>query len=162
MITETKSGNKIETEYTHIEDKKFYLKVPKNFKQLDYETITQKYNGNVPSIVFSNDETTINIAISLTEDKMANNQIKEFKEQMENLLKDNSEIIETNYYEVDNHHVGQIKLISNATDTQIYNNMIFFSYNDKLVVIAFNCTEELKDEWIKVGDFIIDSLFITK
>ena len=159
LITETKSGNKIETEYLHVDNEKFYLKVPKDFKQLDYETITKKYSGNVPNIVFSNDETTINIAISMTEDRMKNNQIKKYIENMENLLKGSSKIIETNYYDVDNHNVGQIKLVSSATVTEIYNNMICFSYNDKLVIITFNCTEDLTDEWNNVGDFIINSLF---
>lgn len=159
LVVETTGGQKIETEYIHINDKKFYIKVPKSFKQLDYQTIIKKYNGDVPNVVFSNDETTINIAISTTENEMKDSQIKEYKEYMESLLKDNSEIVETNYYNVDSHNIGQIKLISNATDTKIYNNMIFFSYDDKLVIINFNCTEALKDEWNNVGDFIIDSLF---
>lgn len=159
LVVETTGGQKIETEYIHINDKKFYIKVPKSFKQLDYQTIIKKYNGDVPNVVFSNDETTINIAVSTTENEMKDSQIKEYKEYMENLLKDNSEIVETNYYNVDNHNIGQIKLISNATDTKIYNNMIFFSYDDELVIINFNCTEVLKDEWNNVGDFIIDSLF---
>jgi len=159
LIVETKSGSQIETEYTHIENENFYLKVPKSFKALDYEAITKKYSGDIPDVVFSNDETTINIAISLTENKMKDNQIKAYKEYMEKLLKDNSEIVSTNYYNVDNHNVGQIELISDATDTRIYNNMICFSYNDKLVIIAFNCTENLREEWNNVGRFIIDSLF---
>lgn len=159
LVVETLSGNKIETEYTHIDNKNFYIKIPKNFKALDYETIIKKYNGDVPNVVFSNDETTINIAISTTENKMNNRQIKGYIEYMNNLLKDYSEIVNTKFYEVDNHNIGQIKLISNATDTKIYNNMICFSYDDKLVIITFNCTEDLKDEWSNVGDFIIDSLF---
>lgn len=159
LVVETLSGNKIETEYTHIDNKNFYIKIPKNFKALDYETIIKKYNGDVPNVVFSNDETTINIAISTTENEMNNRQIKGYIEYMNNLLKDYSEIVNTKFYEVDNHNIGQIKLISNATDTKIYNNMICFSYDDKLVIITFNCTEDLKDEWSNVGDFIIDSLF---
>lgn len=159
MSIETKSGNKIEMEYAYVDNEKFYVKVPKTFKQLDYETTIKKYSGDIPGVVFSNDETTINIAINMTENTMKDSQIKEYVQYMERLLKDDSEIVETNYYNVDNHNVGQIKLISNATDTKIYNNMIAFSYNDKLVIITFNCTEDLKDEWINVGDFIIDSLY---
>ena len=149
LTIKTESGVEIETEYYSFDNSKFYLKIPKSFKQLDYETITKKYNGNVPNIVFSNDETTINVAVSLTDDKMSNTQIKSFKETMENLLKD----------EVNKYNIGKIKLISNAQDTSIYNNMIFFSYNDKLVIVTFNCTTELQKEWQSVGDFIIDSLF---
>lgn len=159
LMVKTKSDNEIETEYFHIDDEKFYFKVPKSFKQLDYETIHKKYNGNVPNIVFSNDQTTINIAISITENQMKDSQIHGYKEYMENLLKTNSTIIDSNYHKVDNHNVGQIKLISKATDTNIYNNMIFFSYNDKLAIVTFNCTENLQEEWEEVGNFIIDSLF---
>lgn len=162
LVVETKSGNQIETEYIHVDDEKFYVKVPKNFKQLDYETIIKKYSGDVPDIVFSNEETTINVAISLTDNQMKDAQIKQYKEYLENLLKDSGEVISSNYYKVGNHNVGQIKLMSEAPDTKIYNNTIFFSYNDKLVIIAFNCTEDLKEEWINVGDFITDSLFFSE
>ena len=159
LTIETKSGTKVETEYIHIDNEKFYLKVPKSFKQLDYETITAKYNGDIPNIVFSNDETTINVAVSLNGNEMKNDQIKEFLNIMKKTLKDNSEILGTDFYEIDNHNVGKIKLISKGQDTDIYNNMIFFSYNNELVIIAFNCTTELQNEWQSVGDFIIDSLF---
>lgn len=159
LTTRTESGIEIETEYSKFDNSNFYLKIPKKFKQLDYEIITTKYNGAVPNIVFSNDETTINVAVSLTDDSMKESQINDYKEYMENVFKDNSQIIDTNYYKVDNHNVGQIKLLSNASDTKIYNNMIFFSYNDKLIIITFNCTEDLMNEWSNVGDFIIDSLF---
>lgn len=159
LTTQTKSGEQIETNYMHIEENEFYVKIPTTFKQLDYETINKKYNGDVPNVVFSNDETTINIAISITENEMKNDQIESYKEYMGKMLKSNSEIMSSNYYKEGNHNIGQIKLMSNAVDTKIYNNMIFFSYNDKLVIIAFNCTEELKEEWQNVGDFITDSLF---
>lgn len=159
LIVKTKSGEKIETEYVHVDDEKYFIKIPKSFNQLDSETINKKYNGEVPGIVFSNDATTINVAISQTDNNMKDNQIKKYISDMEKLLKDSSEIVDTKYYEVDDHHIGQIKLISNAVDTKIYNNMICFSYKGKLIIINFNCTEELKNEWENVGDFIMDSLF---
>ena len=159
LTAQTKSGEQIETNYIHIEENEFYVKIPTTFKQLDYETINKKYNGDVPNIVFSNDETTINIAISITENEMKNEQINDYIQYMEKILKNNSEIVATNYYKEGNHNIGQIKLISKATDTNIYNNMICFSYNDKLVIVTFNCTEELREEWQNIGDFVIDSLF---
>lgn len=162
LTTETKSGELVETEYTSFEDSTFYIKVPTGFKQLDYETIMQKYNGEVPDIVFSNEQTTVNVAVSLTDNEMKDSEISGYKNYIENLLKESSEIIASENYEVDGNHIGKIKLLSKAADTDIYNNMIFFSYNDKLVIITFNCTADLKDEWEQVGDFIIDSLFFKK
>lgn len=159
LTVKTKSGTEIKTSYTHVDENKFYIKVPNDFRQLSYEETLKKYSGNVPGVVFSNDDMTINIAISITDDNMKNSAIKEYINYMENLLKSNSEIIKTDYYEVDKHNVGLIKLITKAEDTNIYNNMICFSNNDKLVIVTFNCTEELREEWQEVGDFIIESLF---
>lgn len=90
---------------------------------------------------------------------MSDAQIKSYKDYMENLLKENSEIISSNLYKVNKHTIGKIKLISKAQDTNIYNNMMFFSNNGKLVIVTFNCTTELQKEWQNVGDFVIDSLF---
>lgn len=159
LVVKTKSGTKIETEYTHIENDKFYIKVPKEFKQLSSDDILKKYSGNVPKIVFSNEDMTINLAISMTENKMKDKEIDQYREYMESILKASSDMIESKSYKVDGHTIGRIKLVTKATDTNIYNNMIFFSYQDKLVIITFNCTEKLREDWQPVGDFIIDSLF---
>ena len=162
FVTTTTSGTEIETEYIRVEDNKFFIKVPTSFKQLDAETISQKYSGDVPGVIFSNEETTINVAINMTDNDMKNDGIENYKTYMEGLLKENNgEVISSNYYEVDNHNVGQIKLISDSQDSKIYSNTIFFSYNDKLVIITFNCTSDSQEEWQGVGDFIIDSLFFT-
>lgn len=162
LITQTKSGKEIETEYIHVGDKKFFIKIPKEFQQLDYEMINQKYNGDVPEIVFSNEEITINVAINNTENTMKDNQISSYKSYMEKVLGDSCEIISSKEETIDNHHVGKIELISKAEDSDIYNHMMFFSYEDKLVIVTFNCTIDLQDEWKEVGDFIIDSLFFTE
>lgn len=159
LVVKTKSGMDIETTYRNINEEKFYIKIPTDFQILNEELLYKKYSGEVPTLVFSNEETTINVAVSLSKNTMKDAQIKEYKEYMEKLLKENSEIVDTRLYEVDGHSVGQIKLITEASDTNIYNNMIFFSYKDKLVIINFNCTIDLKEEWQDVGDFIIDSLF---
>lgn len=159
LIVETKDGTLIQTEYTAVDDNKFYVKVPTYFHKMTDEEIQTKYPTDGPSIVFSNDETTINVAFKLTDDKMANNEIEDFQNTMVNVLKESGEIITTDYYGVDNHNVGTIKVLTHASDTDIYNHMMFFSYEGKLVVITFNCTADLQDNYEVVGDFIIESLF---
>lgn len=159
LTIKTKSGEEIETEYIHVENNQFYIKVPIEFQSLEQEFILKKYNGDVPNVVFSNEETTINVAISLTDNKMGDSSIKSYIASMENLLKNTSNILDTKTYKVDGHTVGQMKLITHASDTDIYNNMLCFSYQGKLVIVTFNCTVDLMEEWQDVGDFIIDSLF---
>lgn len=159
MITETANGTEIETQYIHIEDDKFFVKVPKNFIQLDAETINKKYQGDVPNVVFSSEDTKINVAINQTDVAMSNDQVLEYRKEFESIYKNSAEILETDYYEVNEHNVGKIRMVSQAVDTKIYNNSIFFSYEDKLIIVTFNCTEDLRSEWEEVGNFIIDSLF---
>lgn len=161
MITETRSGEQIETEYIYIGQDKFFVKVPTTFIQLDSEMINKKYQGDVPDVVFSTEDTKINIAINKTNVTMKNNEVLQYRLEFEKIYQDRAEILDTDYYEVDGHNVGKIRMISQAVDTKIYNNSLFFSYDDKLVIVTFNCTEDLKDEWEEVGNFIIDSLFFT-
>ncbi len=161
LVAETSDGERIETEYTRIDNDKFFFKVPVNFVRWDDETIMKKYSGNVPDIVFSNEETTVNLILSFTEDIIANDQIEVYKNSAEITFTEIGEIIESDCYEVDGHNVGRIKVITPATDTDIYNDMIFFSYDDELIVLSFNCISELSEKWRSVGDFLIDSLFFT-
>ena len=161
MITETKSGEKIETQYIHVNDDKFYVKVPTTFIQLDEEMINKKYQGDVPDVVFSTEDTKINIAINMPDIAMANDEVLEYRDEFVSIYEDNADILDTDYYEVDGHNVGKIRMVSQAVDTKIYNNSLLFSYNGKLVIVTFNCTEDLRDDWENVGDFIIDSLFFT-
>ena len=161
LVAETSDGERIETEYTRIDNDKFFFKVPVNFVRWDDETIMKKYSGNVPDIVFSNEETTVNLILSFTEDIIANDQIEVYKNSAEITFTEIGEIIESDCYEVDGHNVGRIKVITPAAVTDIYNDMIFFSYDDELIVLSFNCISELSEKWRSVGDFLIDSLFFT-
>ena len=161
LVAETSDGERIETEYTRIDNDKFFFKVPVNFVRWDDETIMKKYSGNVPDIVFSNEETTVNLILSFTEDIIANDQIEVYKNSAEITFTEIGEIIESDCYEVDGHNVGRIKVSTPAADTDIYNDMIFFSYDDELIVLSFNCISELSEKWRSVGDFLIDSLFFT-
>ena len=96
VLTETESGQTVETEYTRLEGEDFFFKVPTSFKSLDNQTISQKYTSNIPDMVFANKDGTINF---------------------------------------------------------------IFAYNEKLVIINFNCTKDLMKEGKGVGDFLIESLF---
>lgn len=155
----TKSGEKIELEYFNLEDGEFYLKLPKSFKQLDKKTIDAKYNSeNPPTVAFSNEEATVNIAMSITDTKMQNEAIETFLNGMKAQLEVQYEVIDSNTKEKDGHTIGQIQFISKAADTDIYNHMMIFSCNDKFRTVSFNCTKELQEEWQEVGAFIINSL----
>lgn len=154
----TNSGEIIETEFYDFDNGNFLLKIPKDFYVMDQEMINVKYpNGNPPSFVLTNDKTTINIAVNITNVPMKNSQIKSYIDAMIEQLSDVSPVIHTRF-ERNNHEVGEIKFTSKAVDTNIYNHMIAFSDNGMLRIVSFNCTEELQRDWQEVGDFIINSI----
>ncbi len=120
-----KSGLGVEGDYIHFKDRQFYIKVPLQFRQLSLEEVTTKYRGDIPDIIYSNDDATINVAIRLTDNTMENDKIKDYQKDLEVLLNNNAKILEENYYEVDGHNVGEIKFIGDGVVTSIYNHMIF-------------------------------------
>ena len=155
----TKSGKAVELEYMNFENGEFYLKLPKEFKQMDEKILKKKYvNENPPTFAYTNKETTVNIAISITNTQMKNEAIETFLETMKAQLGAQYEVIDSNTKEKEEHTIGQIQFISKAADTDIYNYMMIFSCNDKFRVVSFNCTKELQEEWQEVGAFIINSL----
>lgn len=92
---------------------------------------------------------------------MENEEIEEYTKAMETMYSQYANDININFFERDNHKIGEMKFISLASDTNIYNHIIAFSVDGKLRLVNFNCTEDLRPEWEKVGDFIINSLLFT-
>ena len=156
---QTASGETVETELYNFGDGEFFLKIPKDFGQMSQELIDIKYpNGNPPQFVFTNEETTINVAVSLTENYMEPGQIEGYLAAMEEALGGSVEMLETGVTETAGRTIGEMEFVSAAVDTDIYNHMLVFSEGNQLRIVSFNCTEELRAEWQPVGSFIIDSL----
>lgn len=154
-----KDGKVIKTEFYTFDNDNFYLKIPKEFDSMSSDLINVKYpKGNVPTYVLTNEETTINVVVNVTKDNIKNESITPFLETMRQTLATSNEIIETNVYKKQNHNIGEIKFISKASDTDIYNHMIIFSVDGTLRIVSFNCTKDLMENWKSVGEFIIGSL----
>lgn len=158
LTTETSKGEKVETAYVNFDDDKFRLKIPTSYKTLTDDEIKDKYGSEAPSVVYSNDANNINIAVSATNNAISNDQIKEYLDAMKTVLGLGGEIINTDYYQVNDHNVATIELSSNSAEGNYYNHMMFFSQDNKLVIVTFNCSSDLKDEYEPVGKFIIKSL----
>lgn len=153
----TNQGNTIITQYENLGG--FSLKIPTDFDIMSAEAISIKYpNGNPPSLVYTNERGTVNIAFVLNDVAMGNNEIEEYTKAMETMYRQYADNIDINFFERNNHKIGELTFISPATDTNIYNHIIAFSVEDKLRLVNFNCTEELLEEWEDISDFIIHSI----
>ena len=157
LVITTNNGNNIETQYEMFDG--FKIKIPSEFKIMSDEILNVKYpNGNAPSLVYTNDKTTINVALVMNDVTMKNNQIEEYVKTMESTYKNYSKDVKLNFWERNNHKIGEMEFTTQGSDTEIYNHIITFSVNDKLRLVNFNCTKEQMNEWQKVSKFIMDSI----
>ena len=157
LVITTNKGNNIETQYEMFDG--FKIKIPIEFKIMSDEIVNVKYtNGNAPSLVYTNDKTTINVALVMNDVTMKNSQIEEYVKTMESTYKNYSKDVKLNFWERNNHKIGEMKFTTQGLDTEIYNHIIAFSVNDKLRLVNFNCTKEQMNEWQKVSKFIMDSI----
>ena len=157
LVITTNKGNNIETQYEMFDG--FKIKIPSEFKIMSDEIVNVKYpNGNAPSLVYTNDKTTINVALVMNDVTMKNSQIEEYVKTMESTYKNYSKDVKLNFWERNNHKIGEMKFTTQGSDTEIYNHIIAFSVNDKLRLVNFNCTKEQMSEWQNVSKFIVDSI----
>lgn len=155
-ITSNK-GKIIQTQYESFGG--FSLKIPKDFKIMNDEMLKIKYpTGNLPSLVYTDERGTINIALVLNDVAMKNTQIEEYTKLMESTYREYSKDAKINFFEKNNHKIGELEFITKASDTDIYNHIIVFSVDDKLRLVNFNCTKELSEEWKEISKFIINSI----
>ena len=157
LVITTNKGNNIETQYEMFDG--FKIKIPSEFKIMSDEIVNVKYpNGNAPSLVYTNDKTTINVALVMNDVTMKNSQIEEYVKTMESTYKNYSKDVKLNFWERNNHKIGEMKFTTQGSNTEIYNHIIAFSVNDKLRLVNFNCTKEQMSEWQNVSKFIVDSI----
>ena len=157
LVITTNNGNNIETQYEMFDG--FKIKIPSEFKIMSDEIVNIKYpNGNAPSLVYTNDKTTINVALVMNDVAMKNSQIEEYVKTMESTYKNYSKDVKLKFWERNNHKIGEMEFTTEGSDTEIYNHIITFSVNDKLRLVNFNCTKEQMNEWQKVSKFIMDSI----
>ena len=157
MVITTNKGNNIETQYEMFDG--FKIKIPSEFKIMSDEIVNVKYpNGNAPSLVYTNDKTTINVVLVMNDVTMKNSQIEEYVKTMESTYKNYSKDVKLHFWVRNNHKIGEMKFTTQGSDTEIYNHIIAFSVNDKLRLVNFNCTKEQISEWQEVSKFIVDSI----
>ena len=157
LVITTNKGNNIETQYEMFDG--FKIKIPSEFKIMSDEIVNVKYpNGNAPSLVYTNDKTTINVALVMNDVTMKNSQIEEYVKTMESTYKNYSKDVKLKFWERNNHKIGEMEFTTQGLDTEIYNHIITFSVNDKLRLVNFNCTKEQMSEWQNVSKFIVDSI----
>lgn len=160
---ENGKGKKLDAKYVSLDGYGYKLLVPTDFTTMSAAQVAEDYgDSDAPDLVLTNKENTVNLALSKPENTLSNDQIQEYLDTIKTLFEVNADVLDTNLREVNGHKVGEIKLITDYTDEDIYNHMAFFSYNGELAIISFNCLDSMRGEWGKVGEEMIHSLIINE
>ncbi|MCQ6557404.1 hypothetical protein [Paenibacillus mendelii] len=143
-------------------DDKVGILIPKGFTVMSEEMAAVKYpSENRPTLIYTNEEGSINVSFNHTETPISDNEIPDFTSQMkptfESMYPDaawsKDEVVDIN-----GNKVGVFELTTPAVDTKIYNLIFFTELDGKLLMVSFNCTESYVTEWQPLANEILNSL----
>ncbi|MSS65034.1 hypothetical protein [Velocimicrobium porci] len=132
----------------------FTMRIPKAFVKMPKEIARIKYpSSQRPDIIWSNEETTVNIAFTYKEELLEDEETKELRDAMKGiLLKVNPSIreVKCNCLTVEQKTIASLEFVSSALDEEIYNLMFFFSLKGRLLMGTFNCVYSEKENWLDI------------
>jgi len=138
------------------------IMIPEDFKIMSEEMLKLKYpSANRPTIVYTNESGSINVALNLTTSSVSQELIPQFKEALQNTFKQlypSAKWKGSGINTINDKKVGYLELITPAIDTEVYNLIFFTDVNSQLLLCTFNCTVQYLKEWQSIGDEIMNSL----
>ena len=139
---------------TYRVDSSFFLNVPDTFTMLDEATLKSKYNyNNRPELVFMSESDTEHVFVSTTNEDMTDDGLEAYLNNRVAGLTGMTVIDSGVYQKYDKTFARLV-----ATDANTYYNMRFFTLDNKLVTVEFNCSVNTYEEWEKVANEVMDSL----
>ena len=154
----------IELETKILLDNQITMKIPKHFTIMSRELMEMKYPSEKrPAFVYTDASGSINIALSLTQNKADQKNITAYKDSFVKTFRNlypTADWKGEGVKDIKGRKVGYLELVTPAIDTDIYNLMFFTDLNGQLLLCTFNCTKENLGEWQATAHEIMNSLKI--
>jgi hypothetical protein len=145
---------------------KVTIQVPKSFKMMSAAMLAAKYAPETrPTVAYSDDRGTVNIALSLTAQALSPDQVPTMYRTLEQQFRTafpTAKWHESKLYERDGTRFFMLDLTMPAADTQIRNTIVGTSVQGKLFLATFNVTKDLEEQWLPTGQKVLDTLKIKK
>lgn len=143
---------------------KLIVNLPDGFGLMSEEMLVAKYpSSNRPTLVYTNENGTINFAFNHTQNKIPKDKLPEllpaFVGQFNSIYpqikwaKKETEIINGKQFVV-------LEFITPATDSKIYNIMYVTVLDGKMLMCTFNCLESQKSAWEVKAKKSLNSILI--
>jgi hypothetical protein len=151
----------VKVEKVDVLDKRVSLNMPTSFSEMSKAEVKAKYPANSrPTEVYTNAETTVNFAFNYTVNKIAENQLDAFAQQMKQMLAQFSPKISK--VKVNGQQAVLFDFVTPAADTEIHNLMLAMSVDGRLLLTTFNTTKEEASQWLEVGRESLLSVQVNK
>lgn len=140
---------------------KVEILIPKGFTIMTEEMAKVKYPmENRPSLIYTDEKGSINIAFNHTETPVQDSLIKDMKDPMKQAF--SGMYPDATWYrdevlQINGKNVGVFELLTPGVDTKIYNLIFFTELDGKMLMTTFNCTEQQMEEWKPLAQEILQS-----
>lgn len=138
--------------------------VPSTFQPMSQEMLLRKYSRpNPPSLVYANEATTVSIAFDHTAQRLPAAQMRQGLEQMKAGMQQSlgsAQFFRSEITRINGREFALFDLRTPSVDGQVRNLIAATSLDERLLVIAFNCTEGQEKEWLATGNRIVQSITI--
>lgn len=161
IFTASAMAEAVKVERIDVLEKRVSLNMPTTFSEMSKDVMKVKYPANNrPTQVYTNPETTVNFAFNYTVNKIADNQLDAFSQQMKSMLANFSPKISK--VDVNGQKAVLFDFVTPAADTEIHNLMLAMSVNGRLMLTTFNTTKEQAPQWLEVGRESLLSVKVNK
>lgn len=141
---------------------KINLRMPKLFSIMLPELASFKYpSERRPTIIYTDESTTINLAFNMTTHSISDTEVAEFQEEMIDILEQaqpSAEWLDTDVIEINDKTIGFLEVITPAIDGDIFNLMFFASIDGQALIGTFNCMDEDFETWRPIARAMMGTL----
>jgi len=145
-------------------DGKVSLLLPSNFVPMSQDLLARKYpTADRPALVYTNPQTTINVAFSHTPYPVSFENLPKAYEQISGGFRGQfptGKWFASGMRKIGGRQCFLIDMRVPAADTDIRNLIVGTSLDDRLMLVSFNVTAGLETQWLETGNKIIDSIVV--
>lgn len=136
--------------------------VPRSFTVMSDDMLRVKYPNQIPpEIVYTDESGAVNLAMSLTPQEIAPDQMEEARQLIDRALKDaypSATWYRSEVFDRDGRRFFILDVMTPAADTQVRNVILGTPFRERLLVVTFNVSRELVPTWIETGQKMLASL----
>lgn len=146
-------------------DGRLDILIPDDFEEMAPDLLRFKYpSENRPTLVFTNPDGSINVGFNHTNTSANPEQLPEFHHALDTFLRGvhkRATWHESTMREINGRQFLFFDFISQAFDTRIRNMILGTTLDNRLLLITFNVTSELEEQWAETGKRIVASISIS-